>query len=69
MTRAVCDLHVHTRHSCDSRASLETYCKEAIRTGVDSLCFTDHVDYNPNDYGYYGRRQRAGQGTHRLFRL
>jgi len=55
MNRAVRDMHVHTKHSCDSQATLEDYCAQAIRTGVDTLCFTDHVDYNPNDngYGYY----------------
>ncbi|MCL2301367.1 MAG: histidinol-phosphatase HisJ family protein [Firmicutes bacterium] len=49
---AVCDLHVHTKHSCDSQAELEAHCIQALQTGVDTLCFTDHVDYNVNDYGY-----------------
>ena len=47
----VCDMHVHTKHSCDSRAELEAYCLQALQTGVDTLCFTDHVDNNPNDDG------------------
>jgi len=47
----VCDTHVHTKHSCDSRAELEAYCIQALQTGVDTLCFTDHVDNNPNDDG------------------
>ena len=51
MIRAVCDLHIHTKHSCDSHAALEAYCTQALQTGVDTLCFTDHVDHNPNDYG------------------
>jgi len=55
MPRAVRDLHVHTRHSCDSNATLAAYCEQALRQGVDTLCFTDHVDHNPNDIGlgYY----------------
>jgi len=44
-------MHVHTRHSCDSQATLAAYCDQAVKTGVDVLCFTDHVDYNPNDIG------------------
>ena len=51
MTHSVCDLHVHTKHSADSRAELEAYCIQALQTGVDTLCFTDHIDYNPNDTG------------------
>ena len=46
------DLHVHTEFSCDSEAKMERYAKEAIKKGLTTLCFTDHVDLNPNDYGY-----------------
>jgi len=28
------------------------YCEYALRNGVGCICFTDHVDYNKNDYGY-----------------
>jgi len=52
MTRAVRDLHIHTRHSCDSSAALAAYCAQALRQGVGTLCFTDHVDYNPSDHGF-----------------
>jgi len=48
---AACDMHVHTKHSADSTAELEAYCARAIETGVRALCFTDHVDHNPNDDG------------------
>ena len=51
MTRALCDMHVHTKHSCDARAELESYCVRAMELGVHALCFTDHVDNNPNDSG------------------
>ena len=51
MSLATCDMHIHTRHSCDSQAGLEAYCVRAVETGVQTLCFTDHVDHNPNDEG------------------
>ena len=47
----VCDTHVHTKHSCDSQAGLDAYCARAVEIGVQSLCFTDHLDHNPNDDG------------------
>jgi len=47
----ICDMHIHTHHSCDATASMEEYCEQALMTGVDMLCFTDHVDHNPNDNG------------------
>lgn len=49
---AVCDMHVHTHHSCDSDATMESYCMKARAEGVSTVCFTDHVDYNPADSGY-----------------
>jgi len=46
------DMHVHTKYSCDSQAEIESYCPEAIKKGVHTVCFTEHIDYNINDYGY-----------------
>ena len=46
------DLHVHTEFSCDSEADIEKYVKRAIDMKMQMICFTDHVDLNPNDYGY-----------------
>lgn len=46
------DLHIHTEFSCDSEAMLEDYIVEAKEKGIATLCFTDHVDLNTNDYGY-----------------
>ena len=48
----ISDLHVHTLFSCDSKTTMTEYCEEAIRQGVKYICFTDHVDYNENDYGF-----------------
>ena len=52
MPRPICDMHVHTRFSEDSRESLEAYCLAAVEKGVGTLCFTEHMDYNPYDNGY-----------------
>lgn len=46
------DLHIHTEYSCDSDAIMESYCKKAIETNMKYICFTDHVDFNKNDFGY-----------------
>lgn len=46
------DLHVHTEYSCDSESDMELYVKKAIDLNIDSICFTDHVDLNENDYGF-----------------
>lgn len=49
------DYHVHTMFSVDSEAKPEEYLTSAKDKGVDLLCFTEHVDFNPNDdgFGYY----------------
>lgn len=47
------DLHIHTEFSCDSEAKMEDYILMAKRKGIETICFTDHVDLNPNDYGYH----------------
>lgn len=47
------DLHVHTEFSCDSEADMQDYIKTAIQNKMSAVCFTDHVDLNPDDYGYH----------------
>ena len=39
------DYHVHTEYSDDSVYPMEHVVKDAIRMGVDEICFTAHVDY------------------------
>lgn len=39
------DYHVHTEFSDDSVYPMEDVVKDAIRMGMDEICFTDHVDY------------------------
>lgn len=58
MKKIICDLHVHSKYSCDSQAELEGYCLEAIDKGINIVCFTEHLDGNPVDRGYdYYKRQ------------
>ena len=39
------DYHVHTEYSDDSVYPMEDVVKDAIKEGLDEICFTDHVDY------------------------
>lgn len=39
------DYHVHTCYSDDSDYPMEEVVRDAIRLGLDEICFTDHVDY------------------------
>jgi len=49
----IADTHIHTRFSNDSTAEMDEYCMEALASGVNILCFTDHVDNNINDSGLH----------------
>ncbi|MFV0343348.1 MAG: histidinol-phosphatase HisJ family protein [Anaerocolumna sp.] len=40
------DFHTHSYHSSDSTAPMETMIKRAIELGLDTICFTDHMDYD-----------------------
>jgi len=46
------DYHIHTEFSSDSEVKMEEYVKQALERDIKMLCFTDHVDSNPEDYGY-----------------
>ena len=48
----IADLHMHTEFSCDSDADMEASVRHAIEKKLDRICFTEHVDFNPVDYGY-----------------
>lgn len=39
------DYHVHTEFSDDSDYAMEKVIQDSIATGLDEICFTDHVDY------------------------
>lgn len=38
------DYHVHTTYSLDSDYPMEEVIRDAIRLGINEICFTDHVD-------------------------
>ncbi|NLK75254.1 MAG: histidinol-phosphatase HisJ family protein [Clostridiales bacterium] len=43
------DYHVHSNFSSDSSTPMEEMIEKAIKLGLKTLCFTDHMDY---DYPY-----------------
>ncbi|MCH5266702.1 MAG: histidinol-phosphatase HisJ family protein [Lachnospiraceae bacterium] len=45
------DNHVHTDFSSDSEAPLERVLSQASRSGLRSICITDHMDYDFPDLG------------------
>ncbi len=46
------DFHVHTTLSCDGHGTTDEVCARAIEIGLDAICFTEHMDFDPNDPGY-----------------
>ncbi len=43
------DLHVHSLDfSGDAVSYMEEMCREAIKKGLKRICFTEHVDFDPN---------------------
>jgi histidinol-phosphatase (PHP family) len=43
------DYHMHTRLSCDGRATMEEMCRGALEHGLDEIAITDHFDGHPLD--------------------
>ncbi len=41
------DCHVHPDFSSDAQGSVEEYCAQAERIGLDGLCFTTHFEPDP----------------------
>ena len=56
------DYHVHTAYSGDSDYSMEDVVKDAVRLGMDEICFTDHVDYGAKVDWDSGEKIRYCQG-------
>lgn len=46
MTRPLTDFHLHTLHSPDSQAPMETMTSAALARGITALAVTDHVEIN-----------------------
>lgn len=40
------DAHMHTEFSQDSHAKLEDMAEKAISIGIDTICITDHIDWD-----------------------
>ncbi|MCL1950276.1 MAG: histidinol-phosphatase HisJ family protein [Turicibacter sp.] len=41
------DFHVHTHFSSDAKPSMEETVLQAIHMGLQEICFTDHVEFDP----------------------
>jgi len=48
------DFHVHSTFSPDAEDTVEAMCEAAVQAGLNAICFTDHVDFEPRDasHGY-----------------
>ncbi|MGI6147589.1 MAG: histidinol-phosphatase HisJ family protein [Bacillota bacterium] len=46
------DFHVHSSFSLDSMTHMFEMCEAAIARGLTSVCFTEHVEFDPADFGY-----------------
>ncbi|MGB4338006.1 MAG: histidinol-phosphatase HisJ family protein, partial [Bacillota bacterium] len=46
------DFHVHSSFSPDSMTHMFEMCEAAIARGLTSVCFTEHVEFDPADFGY-----------------
>jgi histidinol-phosphatase (PHP family) len=44
------DYHLHSHHSTDSKASMEDMIQKGIALGLNTLCFTEHQDFNYPKY-------------------
>ena len=54
------DYHLHTEFSDDSEYPIESLIQDAIRLGLEEICFTDHVDY--------GVKTEFGSPTARIYK-
>ena len=46
------DYHMHTYYSHDSSTPMKDQAQQAVKLGLDEICFTDHVDYCDYSYDY-----------------
>ena len=42
--KMIADCHMHTSFSSDSETPIEKQVEQAIRLGMEHICFTDHMD-------------------------
>ncbi len=41
------DYHIHPHYSKDASGSVEQYCERAVEIGLTEICFTPHLDIDP----------------------
>jgi histidinol-phosphatase (PHP family) len=41
------DYHIHTQHSIDAQGTITEYCNQAVKIGLDEICFTNHCELDP----------------------
>jgi histidinol-phosphatase (PHP family) len=46
------DCHIHSTISSDAASSVDEVCRAAVKKGFSTVCFTEHVDWNPTDTNY-----------------
>ena len=49
--KIIADMHIHSRFSVDGKDDVMTMCRVAIGSDMGYICFTEHFDMNPRDYG------------------
>ncbi|MFQ3549300.1 MAG: histidinol-phosphatase HisJ family protein [Armatimonadota bacterium] len=49
------DYHLHSEISADAIGTIKEICQKCIELGLEEICFTDHLDFDPSDlcYEYY----------------
>lgn len=45
---SVIDFHVHPGYSIDAKGSIEDFCLKALEVGLREVCFTTHLDTDPD---------------------
>ena len=46
------DYHTHSRFSFDSVQTIENAVNSAVLHGMNEICFTEHISFDPNDTSY-----------------
>lgn len=57
------DYHHHTDNSFDSQAQMKEVCEQAIKKGLNEICFTEHFSVNPKvpTYGHMNFKRYFSQ--------
>lgn len=42
----IADMHIHSLFSTDSDTPMESMVQAAVKAGIPTICFTDHIDYD-----------------------